>query len=75
MLHIQSHMAALDLSMFKDMVEGAMYQTYFILSHATWQAAMSDIGMSHWTWKVMCFIQVVVHYLNYNIPLSSKLIY
>ena len=40
MLHIQCHVTALDLSMFKDMVLSAMCQTYFILPHVTWQAAM-----------------------------------
>ena len=49
-----------------------MCQAYFTLPHVTWQAAMLVSCMLYWTWKVMCSIQVVIHYIAYSIPIPYK---
>ena len=42
--------------------------------HATWQVAMLDMACHIEPGRVMCFIQVVLHYFIYSSPLLSELI-
>ena len=74
MLHIQCHMAALDFSHVQGHGLRCHVPDLIVLFHATWQAAMLDMAYHVEPGRVMCFIQVVLYYFNYNSPLLSKLI-